>query len=71
MNMFRPPSIVDNELLIAIYRRILVLLSTDISFTGKAPRSPRLEMTRITFWKCMSPSTGKDKYIWRKILAQV
>ena len=49
MNMFRPPSIVDNELLIAIYRRILVLLSTDISFTGKAPRSPRLEMARITF----------------------
>ena len=46
--------------------------STDIAFTGKGPRSPRLKwLGYITFWKWRSPSTGKVKYIWCKILYQV
>ena len=46
--------------------------STDIAFTGKGPRSPRLKwLGYITFWKWRSPSTGKVKYIWYKILYQV
>ena len=46
--------------------------STDIAFTGKGPRSPRLKwLGYIAFWKWRSPNTGKVKYIWCKILLQV
>ena len=43
--------------------------STDIAFTGKGPRSPRLKwLGYITFCKRRSPSTGKVKvYQWINI----
>ena len=40
--MLRSPDIVDNEILIAIDSQWYPS-STDITFTGKAPRSPRVK----------------------------
>ena len=48
MSMLRPLDIVDNEILIALI--VSPASSTDIAFTGKAPRSPRLKwLGYITF----------------------